>query len=378
MSIPPNLARLHVTALALVLSIAACDKQQPTEPAAPATVADVTTPPMQTVVVSNLRYPRGIAFDSHGAMYVAEAGIPQGNTTSTVGLCQQTPPPVGPKLGGHTGRISRIDANGTRTTIAFDLPSEITALGDVAGVADLAFVDDNLYALFVAGCGNGHLDTPSSLVRIRGGRTFTVEADLSAWVKAHPTAQPEPDDFEPEGDWYSMVAENGVFYAVEANQGNLVKIQRRPMRVTRLADVSATEGHKVPTAVTVFNNDIRVGELTPFPAVPGDAKILHFGLDGTLRTPLTGFTAVLGVEHDTRGNVYVLESFTCAGMEPCFPSPGSGRVTRVSRDGTRTVLATGLSFATSLRMGPDGALYVSNFGYGPPNQGQIVRIPLGG
>ena len=50
------------------------------------------------------------------------------------------------------------------------------------------------------------------------------------------------------------------------------------------------------------------------------------------------------------------------------------RVTRVAPDGTRTVLATGLSFATSLRMGPDGALYVSNFGFGPPGLGEIVRI----
>ena len=38
------------------------------------------------------------------------------------------------------------------------------------------------------------------------------------------------------------------------------------------------------------------------------------------------------------------------------------------------MIATGLSFATSLRLGPDGALYVSNFGFGPPAMGQIVRI----
>jgi hypothetical protein len=43
-------------------------------------------------------------------------------------------------------------------------------------------------------------------------------------------------------------------------------------------------------------------------------------------------------------------------------------------DGARDVVADGLSFATALRMGPDGALYVSNFGYGPPGRGQILRI----
>ena len=85
---------------------------------------------------------------------------------------------------------------------------------------------------------------------------------------------------------------------------------------------------------------------------------------------------MLGVANDRIGNVYVLESFNCATAQPCFPSPGSGRVVRVARDGTRTVVAAGLSFATGLRLGPDGALYVSNFSYGPPHMGQLLRIPL--
>jgi hypothetical protein len=49
----------------------------------------------------------------------------------------------------------------------------------------------------------------------------------------------------------------------------------------------------------------------------------------------------------------------------------------VAEDGTRTVIADGLTFPTSLRFGPDGALYVSNRGFGVPlGTGEILRISL--
>jgi hypothetical protein len=102
--------------------------------------------------------------------------------------------------------------------------------------------------------------------------------------------------------------------------------------------------------------------------------VIRYSEHGAVESRLHGFTAVLGVANDAAGNTYVLETFTCATMTPCFPSPGSGDVVRVAKNGTRSVVASGLSFATSLRMGPDGALYVSNFGFGPPGMGQIWRI----
>jgi hypothetical protein len=66
---------------------------------------------------------------------------------------------------------------------------------------------------------------------------------------------------------------------------------------------------------------------------------------------------------------------------PGFPGPGqlnSGKVVRIDPSGAQTVIATGLSFPTGMTFGPDGALYVSNFGLGVPpvGLGQIVRIEL--
>jgi hypothetical protein len=55
-------------------------------------------------------------------------------------------------------------------------------------------------------------------------------ADLSEFQKAHPVANPEPDDFEPDGTWYSMIATRGLLYAVEPNHGELEKSRRRRAR----------------------------------------------------------------------------------------------------------------------------------------------------
>ncbi len=52
----------------------------------------------------------------------------------------------------------------------------------------------------------------------------------------------------------------------------------------------------------------------------------------------------------------------------------AGKVTHVTTDGTRTVLASdGLITPTGLTVGPDGAVYVSNFGVSG-SMGQVVRI----
>jgi hypothetical protein len=330
----------------------------------------------QTVVGSALLYPRGLTFDQSGAIVVAEAGTPAGHTLSTAGLCQQVPgaPGPGPDLGGFTGRISTI-VGGVRETLVSGLPSSlVTGQRHVIGVGDVAFVGRTLYALLNGGCSHGLLDVPSSIVRIEPDGSWTTVADLSAWLLANPAAEPDATDFTPDGQWYGLAAAGGILYAVDANGGVVVSVHPSTGRIERLVDVSAIRGHVVPSALAVSRSEILVGLLTTIPAVSGGAEVLRFSRDGQLTGSIGGFTAILGLDVDRRGNLYVLESFTCGGAPACTPSPGTARVVRVAPDGTRRVVATGLSLATALRIGPDDTLYVANWGYGPPGMGQVVRV----
>jgi hypothetical protein len=60
---------------------------------------------------------------------------------------------------------------------------------------------------------------------------------------------------------------------------------------------------------------------------------------------------------------------------PPFLQPGTGRVARLSGDGTTKTVAGDLMAPTIARFGPDGALYVATFSVGGDNgEGQVLRI----
>jgi hypothetical protein len=326
-----------------------------------------------TVFATGLDNPRGLEFGSDGALYVAEGG--RGGTNSTVGSCDQVVPPVGPYTGGRTGRISRISPAGVRSTVVDELPSSQTspALGSlVSGVADVAFVGRNLYALLAgAGCSHGVPDVPNGVIRVNGDGTWSLVANLSAFYKSHPVENPEPADFEPDGTSYSMVAVRGALYVVEPNMGALDRVTPAG-KITRVIDISASEGHVVPTSVA-YRGNFFVGNLGRFPIEPGTQHIYKITPSGKIKIWASGLTAVLGVAFDDEGRLYALETSTVAG----FPTPETGRIVRVSRAGVMETIASGLTFPTAMTFGPDGALYVSNYGFGfPPGAGQIVRVAL--
>ena len=334
-----------------------------------------------SVFASGLNNPRGLRFGRDGYLYVAEGGS-GGTQTTTASQCTQVPG-VGPYSGGFTSRISKISPKGERTTVVDKLPSSQTSAQSgslVSGVADVEFINGTLYGIEAgAGCSHGLAGTDNTIFRVNSDGTTTTIANLSAFVKANPVAKPDPDDFEPDGTWYGMVAVNGALYANEPNHQELDRITLNG-KITRTVDLSTLfvppSNWQGLTGIT-YHGNFYVGSLGTFPVRPNTENIYAINQDGFLKTVASGLTSAMAVAFDRKGTMYVLETDTVAGL-PGPAAAGSGMVVRVNNDGSLTTITAGLVFPTAMIFGPDGALYISNFGFGvpPKGMGQIVRVQI--
>jgi hypothetical protein len=124
-------------------------------------------------------------------------------------------------------------------------------------------------------------------------------------------------------------------------------------KVSRVADVSATQRHAVPTVVAQLHGNLYLSFLGTFPVTPHSQRVLKVARSGDVDVVARGFTAVLGLDFDDQGRMYAL-------------------------DGSRELVVNHLFFPTAMRFGLDGALYISNKGFGPPQLGEILRVSLPG
>jgi hypothetical protein len=203
-------------------------------------------------------------------------------------------------------------------------PTHLDAL--VSGVADVKFVGHTLYALEAgAGCSHGLAGTDNELLRVNlDNQTTTPVADLSAFQRAHHVANPEPDDYEPDGTWYSMVVVGDDIYAVEPNHGEIDRVDTHTGAIDRLVDISASQKHVVPTALAVEGTHFFVGNLWHFPIEPGASNIWRVDRHGKIKLWVSGLSTVLGLVPGRGGTLYVLESMTAPGI------PGSGELVHPS------------------------------------------------
>ena len=338
-----------------------------------------------TAVAQGLFGPRGLKFGPDGDLYVALSG--PGGTNSTEDICPQLQVPAsvgGPYTNGNTASIVKVDVRrGNVTTVATGFPSALSARPDVNGVADIAFLDGELYAVTAGGgCSHGSL-LPNMVAKVdlRTGH-WTMLANMSEEVAAHP-AEYVGDDFEADGVFYSMIAARGKLYAVDTNHAQMWSVTKKG-DVEMVTDFSTVFGANFdPTAMVVNEGGLLVGTLGRFPIIPTESDLvwLEPGCDtwrscqpGTLHVTgsVAGFTTILSMDYGPDGALYILELSDAAG----FPTPGFGKVVRVRGRGKPEDVITGLSVPTGMTFGPDGALYISNWGAADAPIGQILRFNL--
>lgn len=331
--------------------------------------------------------PRGLAFgpktSSRQFLFVAEGGV--GGSNSTAGLCDQIEPPIGPYTGSPDGaRVSvvlgrPVYETPTRRTVVDNLPSSQTSPDSgslVSGVADVAFIGDTLYMLVSgASCTHGVVPRENAIIRLGGDGRPKLVANLAKWLRANPGGALGPD-VEPDGTWYSLTAYNGKLYALEPNQGVLVRVDPATGAISRVLDVSkAAGGHVVPTSLNRFKGFFYIANLGTFPIMDGTQRVWRLRTDPLRLQSVAQATAVLGLAFDPRDDaMYILQMTSGAPG----PTPGMGSILRVRPGHAPETIVAGLTLPTAITMGPDGALYVSHIGFGPPipGVGEILRVTL--
>ncbi len=368
-------------AAVMLLSAAACTAQPEDEAAGGIAAQAVSSqaPGGFTVFAAGLDNPRGLHFGKDQKLYVVEAGV--GGPNSTVGLCPQFAPPLGPTTSGHSARITRLGPQGQEQTWHSGLFSfaQAPASGmEINGMNDLAFDGPDVLALVLGGCHTGSLTQQSEVLRLRPNGSSARVVNLSQWYRSTLPAVQDDVGFNPDGVPYRILRDGAHYYIAEANHSVLDRLNPNGT-LTRIADFSALfpGGFEFTPSALAQGPDgaFYVGTFGAIPYPEGGAKILQVTPTGQTTIVAEGLNLIQGLEFDCAGDLYVLEAAT-AGLT--FPA-GTGRVLRREGDGWVEVV-TGLTRPSAMTFGPDGRLYVSNngFGVGPvAGQGAVVIADLG-
>jgi hypothetical protein len=215
-------------------------------------------------------------------------------------------------------------------------------------------------------------------------------ADLVAYENL---ANPEPRllDSNP----FAVLAMPGAALIVDAGGNDVLMFEEDTRALSTLAvlpndpSVSA-DGDQVPTAITAGpDGTLYLGQLTGAPFRDGAAKIYRFVPsalpDQTLVPICSGFKAIISLAFDSQGNLFVLQhssgSAALMGNGAIYRlaasdvAAGTANPLACSRDANATRIAADISLRrpTSIVVGPDGLLYVTNNGL-TPGLGEVIRI----
>lgn len=326
------------------------------------------------VVMSGLDNPRGLAFAPNGALYVAEAG------RGGAGPCLVSP--IGePRCFGRTGAISRLWM-GRQSRVLEGLESHSLPDGSsAAGPNDISFNGvggayitmglggDEAWKAALGGTSFG------SVIKMAASGRWKMVAD----ILHHESAQ-NPAGGAVDTNPFGVLAEPGGLLVADAGGNSLLSVAPNG-RVETLAVFPAQANptpvgppvvEAVPTAVARgADGALYVGQLTGFPFVQGLANIYRLLPGHAPVVHCSGFKTIMDLTFGPDGSLYVVENAT-GGV---FFAPGTGQLSRVAPDCSRTTLLSGLDRPTAVAVGADGAIYVTNHGV-TAGAGEVLMIRL--
>src|SRR5215218_9983554 len=348
----------RVLALLALLPVAATVAAQTATPMPPAAAGGGGI----SLIASGLAGPRGMAWDPAGGMYVSLAGS-GGDVPGQGGGMGES---VNTNTGGPTAGIVKIVA-GCGVPLTTGLPSSLSAAGEYRGVAGVAFIGGDLFALVQGGGAiNGNPDQNNGIYRISAMGDAVKITDLPNWLSVNPVAH-IPPDYTPIGDPFALISGDNAVLAVEANSGQILEI-KADGNTTRLADLS--KDHPVPTGIARdHDGNLYVGYLTEAPYRPGTSRVDKIAPDGTVSTVWTGLTQVTGVAIAPDGTLYALEMSAGNGLPP-----GTGRLVKQTGPDSYAEIVTGLDQPVGLAIGPDGGFYITFPAVAGSQTGGVIRV----
>ena len=345
--------------------------------------AAARTPSLE-VVATGLDNPRGLAISGSGSIYVAEAG--RGGD----GPCVAGPEDEGEVCVGSTGAVTKIWRGGQRRIVT-GLPSVAGADGSATGPHDIALKSWG-GAYVIVGLG-GTPETRSLFGPLGAGlghlysTSYSGKARPIVDVTAHEAAE-DPDGEGVDSNPYSVLSRWGKLVVADAGGNTLVNVGRRGLSTDAVFPsrlVAAPPGipglppelpmQAVPTSVASGpDGALYVGQLTGFPFPVGGANVYRVGRNGTPEVYAEGFTNVIDIAFDRRGNLYVLE-ITANGL---LSEDTTGALYRVSRKGgpPKLILSEGLNGPGGLAISRWGDIFISNNSTSA-GEGEVVRLDYG-
>jgi hypothetical protein len=261
--------------------------------------------------------------------------------------------------GGPAGRIARIDpTSGTATTFFSGLPTGLPT-PPFGGVVDVAFIGTTAYALVTLVSSDVFPGSTSvdGIYRIDDRHHATVIADIGAWSIAHPPRTP----FDvPTGLQFALQPVSHGFLVSDGHHNRVLHVTLGGVITQQIQFDNV-----VPTGLAVTSSTVYVSEVGPVPYAPKDGKVVSFDRKAprprTATTLASGFSAIVDVELGPDGALYALSQGDSPGdVPPATPAlPNTGRLLRVNKHGTFSVLVDRLNLPSSLDFVCDTAFVVT-------------------